>query len=133
MSQTPPPLTNDLYYDSPFNGFRILLPEGWVIEDHDSAIDPSVIEPETYFRFGELARICPENIAALPGIGGTHQRQVEKVASPDIIIIQFTELKSNPQFASVTVKTKLSLQLMYYHFTPKQLKPLPVSLAAVPI
>jgi hypothetical protein len=67
-------------------------------------------EVESYFGFAPLALICPED-AALPGIGGTHQCQAGEVGAPDISIVRFTELKSNPQFASVLRQNKTIVPL----------------------
>ncbi|MGH9926023.1 MAG: hypothetical protein ACRD5B_11680 [Nitrososphaeraceae archaeon] len=115
MAQAPAPLLDDLYYDSPFNGFRVRLPDGWVIEDLDSAVDPSVTDFEPYFGFAVVATICEED-AALPGIGGTHQCQ-EEVESPEILIMRFPELKSKPEFASVLRQNKsiIPLDLLPLH------------------
>lgn len=112
MAQTsaaPLSVVEDLYYNSPFNGFRILLPDGWVIEDYDSAVDPTVTQIETYFGFAPLARICPED-AALPGVGGTFQCQ-GGTASESIMIMRFSDLKSKPEFASVVRQNKTIVPL----------------------
>ena len=51
-------------FESEDDGFRLQVPQGWVIEDHDNL---------TYEGYSEedIAMLCPAN-EALPGIGGEY-------------------------------------------------------------
>ena len=80
--------TADRTFESEEDGFRLQVPQGWVIEDHDN----------TSFESGSenIAMLCLEN-EALPGLGGEYNCQAADV-SDRIIIDRWSDLQSMPEF-----------------------------------
>lgn len=73
----------DRTYQSEEDSFRLLVPQGWVIQD-------DVID------FDTIALLCPEK-DALPGIGGAHNCQAANLTD-SIFITRWSDLPSRPEF-----------------------------------
>jgi hypothetical protein len=93
---TTPQLTT--IYQSTVDGFRIGVPEGWVVEDTDNT-SPSSQDSERQLGFGILAKLCPQSQAS-QNINGTYTCSSE--ATTDFRIMRFAELKTRPEFANAT-------------------------------
>nr|MDQ3853091.1 hypothetical protein [Thermoproteota archaeon] len=93
---TTPQLTT--IYQSTVDGFRIGVPEGWVVEDTDNT-SPSSQYSERELGFGILAKLCPQSQAS-QDINGTYICSSE--ATTDFRIMRFAELKTRPEFANAT-------------------------------
>ena len=79
---------SDRTFQSEEDGFRLQIPQGWVIEDHDNVS----LQPN-----GEgAAMLCLEN-EALPGIGGEYNCQAANV-SDAIFINRWPDMQSMPEF-----------------------------------
>jgi hypothetical protein len=76
-------------FESEDDGFRIQIPQGWVIEDHDNI---------TYEGFydEDIAMLCPAN-EALPGIGGEYNCLAADITDY-IVITRYPDLQSMPEF-----------------------------------
>jgi hypothetical protein len=78
-------------FESEDDGFRLQVPEGWVIED----IENIPTEPNSE----DLALLCPEN-EALPAIGGEYNCLAANLT--DVIYIsRWPDLQSMPEFQDV--------------------------------
>lgn len=93
---TTPQLTT--IYQSTVDGFRIGVPEGWVVEDTDNT-SPSSQYSERQLGFGILAELCPQSQAS-QDINGTYTCSSE--ATTNFTIMRFAELKTRPEFANAT-------------------------------
>jgi hypothetical protein len=81
-------LSADRIFESEEDGFRVQVPQGWVIEDTEN----TPIEPN-----GEaIAMLCLEN-EALPGIGGEHNCQAAS-RTDAFYISMWPDLQSMPEF-----------------------------------
>ncbi|HEX6280726.1 MAG TPA: hypothetical protein VFZ67_00720, partial [Nitrososphaera sp.] len=85
-------------YESEEDGFRLQVPQGWVIEDDDNT-NPELLDIEEGLGFIFLAMLCLE-VEALPGVGGTFQCEPESL-SQDVGIARFKDLQSRPEFATL--------------------------------
>lgn len=79
-------------YQSEENGFRLQVPEGWVIQDGDDVIDSTTLDSGSE----DVAVLCPEK-DALPGIGGAHNCQAANLTD-SIFITRWSDLPSRPEF-----------------------------------
>jgi hypothetical protein len=79
---------SDRTYQSEDDGFRLQVPQGWVIEDHDNI--PQGPNGES------AALLCLEN-EALPGLGGEHNCQAANLTDAIYINI-WPDLQSMPEF-----------------------------------
>jgi len=77
-------------FESEDDGFRLQVPQGWVIEDFENEIDPADPNLES------LAVLCLEN-EALPGIGGEHNCQAAN-RTASFLIARWPDLQSMPEF-----------------------------------
>jgi len=77
-------------FESEDDGFRLQIPQGWVIEDHDNERDSA--DP----NIENLAMLCLEN-EALPGIGGEHNCQAANYSGA-VFISRWPDLQSMPEF-----------------------------------
>ena len=85
-------------YQSTADGFRIGVPEGWVIEDINNTL-PLFQNLERQLGFAPLAMICPQEQASR-SINGTYV--CPEQASPALRIIRFADLQTRPEFANTT-------------------------------
>jgi hypothetical protein len=107
---------SDRSFESEEDGFRLQVPAGWVIEDHDTIpfFEPSGAASAA--SAGEqMAVMCLEN-EALPGLGGEYNCQAG--ALTDIIFInRYPDLQSLPEFeddtAQPTTNDLLALWIQY--------------------
>jgi hypothetical protein len=77
------------------DGFRFVLPQGWVIQDIDQTkLDPSVDRRLGYSLF---AIVCPES-QALPAVGGLHNCEEADFGTP-IYIVKDWRLNEKPEFS----------------------------------
>jgi hypothetical protein len=83
----------DRIFESEDDGFRLQIPQGWVIEDHDNI---------TYEGYSEedIALLCPAN-EALPGIGGEYNCLAANTTD-FINIIRVPDLQAVPEFQDLT-------------------------------
>jgi hypothetical protein len=79
----------DRTYQSEEDGFRLQIPQGWVIDYND-------IENPLDSNNNIIAMICPEN-EALPGIGGESNCQAANLTDA-IFINRWSDLQSMPEF-----------------------------------
>ena len=94
-------------FESEEDGFRLQIPEGWVIQDHDIISTP---EPNTR----DAAVLCLES-EALPAVGGGANCQAG--ALTDIIaIVKWPDLQSMPEFENVSMPTTNDLVALYVQF-----------------
>jgi hypothetical protein len=79
-------------FESEEDGFRLQVPQGWVIQDEGNQMSPD--------GTSELvAALCPED-EALPGIGG--ESNCQQANTTDIIYInRWADLQSRPEFEGV--------------------------------
>jgi hypothetical protein len=90
-TQTAAAQSSDRIFESKDDGFRLQIPQGWVIQADDIISDPNI---ET------IAILCLEN-EALPAIGGGHNCQ--GAALTDMILIdRWSDLQSRPEFENIT-------------------------------
>lgn len=75
-------------FESEEEGFRLQIPQGWVIED----LDNTPFQPYAE----NIAMLCLEN-EALPGIGGEHNCQAANFTDA-IFINRWSDLQSIPEF-----------------------------------
>ena len=93
---TTPQLTT--IYQSTVDGFRIGVPEGWVVEDTDNTSSTSQYS-ERQLGLGILAILCPQSQAS-QDINGAYSCPSE--GTTDFRIMRFAELKTRPEFANAT-------------------------------
>jgi hypothetical protein len=77
-------------FESEEDGFRLQIPQGWVIQDEDiitAPVDPII---ET------IAMLCLEN-EALPDVGGDYNCEAASLTD-SILINRFPDLQSRPEF-----------------------------------
>ena len=79
----------DRIFESEEDGFRLQIPQGWVIQGDD------IFTPSDQ-SFDNVAMLCLEN-EALPGIGGKHNCQSANLTD-SIFINKWSDLQSMPQF-----------------------------------
>lgn len=98
---------SDRTFQSEEDGYRLQIPQGWVIQDDDIMSDPNI---ET------IAILCLEN-EALPAIGGGYN--CEGAALTDMIWIdRWSDLQSRPEFenitsGNITTNDLLALRIQY--------------------
>jgi plastocyanin len=92
-----PPTT---VFQSNVDGFRIGLPEGWVVEDTDNT-SPSAQNAERAQSVSFLATLCPQS-EALPAIGGKYT--CASSAQEYVLIFRYVDLMSRPEFAAVALE-----------------------------
>jgi hypothetical protein len=78
-------------FESEDDGFRLQIPEGWVIEDVDNMPVDENRE--------DIALLCPEN-DALPGIGGEYNCLAANYTDA-IYISRWPDLQSIPEFEDI--------------------------------
>jgi hypothetical protein len=84
--------TADRTFESEEDGFRLQIPQGWVIQDD------TLTPPEQGHEF--IATLCLEN-EALPAVGGEYN--CEAAARTDEISIErWPDLQSRPEFENIT-------------------------------
>jgi hypothetical protein len=88
-------------YQSNADGFRIGVPNGWIIEDINNTT-PANQQAEVQYGAGILARLCPKG-QAIPEIAGTYRCAQE---SQGVVVARFGNLKSRPEFAGVVRENK---------------------------
>ena len=93
---TTPQLTT--IYQSTVDGFRIGVPEGWVVEDTNNT-SPTSLYSERQLGLGILAILCPQSQAS-QDINGAYSCPSE--GTTDFRIMRFAELKTRPEFANAT-------------------------------
>jgi hypothetical protein len=93
---TTPQLTT--IYQSTVDGFRIGVPEGWVVEDTDNT-SPTSLYSERQLGLGILAILCPQSQAS-QDINGAYSCPSE--GTTDFRIMRFAELETRPEFANAT-------------------------------
>jgi hypothetical protein len=83
-------------FESQEGGFRLQVPEGWVIQDGDDIIDSTTLDSGSE----DVAVLCPEK-DALPGIGGAHNCQAANLTD-SIFITRWSDLQSRPEFENAS-------------------------------
>ena len=82
--------STDRIFTSEVDGFRLQLPQGWVIQDEDFIVVP--IDP----NIEPIATLCLEN-EALPDVGGDYNCDAASLTD-SIFINRFPDLQSRPEF-----------------------------------
>src|SRR5688572_6271053 len=81
-------------FESENDGFRLQIPQGWVIEDYENF--PDSTDP----NIEHIAMLCPAN-EALPGIGGEYNCQAANTTD-FIAISRVPDLQAVPEFEDIT-------------------------------
>ena len=83
---------SDRSFESEVDGFRLQVPQGWVIEDNENIpTEPLGIE--------DIALLCPQN-EALPAIGGEYNCLAANL-SDGIFISRYPDLQSMPELQDI--------------------------------
>jgi hypothetical protein len=93
-------------FESEEDGFRLQIPEGWVIEDNENV----PLEPN---REG-IAGLCPES-EALPAVGGEYNCQAANLTD-SIPVSRWPDLRAMPEFENVTMPTTNDLVALYIQY-----------------
>jgi hypothetical protein len=103
--------TTDRTFESQKDGFRLQIPQGWVIQDENIPSDPNI---ET------IAILCLQN-EALPAVGGGHNCIAGKLTD-FISIDRWSDLRSRPEFENIsssnytiTTDDLLALRIQYIY------------------
>jgi hypothetical protein len=88
-------------FQSDVDGFRLEVPNKWIIEDIDNTA-PNALQAERILGGGLLARLCPEDLA-IPQISGKHSCAQ---ATDYVLIFRYSDLKSRPEFADIIQKNR---------------------------
>ena len=97
------------------DGFSVVVPEGWVVEDVSST-DTSALLAEVLEGYRILAQLCPQ-AQALPDIGSTYKCED---AQDRIYINRYPNLAGEPEFASIANNNKITNE----HFLEYQISKL---------
>jgi plastocyanin len=90
-------------FQSTEDGFRVHVPEGWVVQDIQNTGLMTTVESNKGYVF--LAIICPQE-EALPGIGGLNSCEQ---AGRSVTIWRYLDLGSRPEFAVITNPANISI------------------------
>lgn len=105
---TPAVLAQEIF-ESEDDGFRLQVPQGWVIEDSNNVSLGGNIE--------NIALLCLEN-EALPGLAGEHNCQAANLTD-SIFIDRWVDLQSLPEFQdqenniTITTNDLVALWIQY--------------------
>jgi len=95
------------YYQNTPDGYRVLLPDGWIVEDKNNDESASVTAQQVNIYGSDiLADFCPEGETLLPAIGGGFQCGAESVLSETLELVKFPDLHSRPEFAALLSQNK---------------------------
>jgi hypothetical protein len=83
-------------FQSNVDGFRVGVPNAWIIEDIDNTA-PNALQAERILGGGLLARLCPEHLAT-PEISAKYSCAQ---AMDYVLIFRYADLKSRPEFADI--------------------------------
>jgi|SRR5215212_134713 len=83
---------------NPDDGFRIRVPEGWIISDINNTLPAMQLE-EQQTGSAVLAELCPQE-GAIPQIGGGLSCTPSE-ETPRVLVIRFVNLTSRPEFATL--------------------------------
>jgi plastocyanin len=107
------------------DGFRIQVPNGWVVQDLNSD-DPALQQYRNQYGGELLAFICPQD-QALPIIGGLYECTIESPDDVDVEAFRFVDLQTRPELAvlasqnrSVTTSDLVALYIEYLRETQPQ-------------
>lgn len=104
-------------FQSISDGFRVQVPNGWVVQDLNST-ESWVQQNIAQYDVEILAYMCPQN-QALPSIGGLYSCPSD--TQTQVVFSRFVDLQSKPEIAalarenrSITTSDLLALYLDYY-------------------
>ena len=83
---------------NPDDGFRIQVPEGWIISDVNNTL-PAMQLQEQQYGSTVLAELCPQE-GAIPQIGGGLSCTPSE-ETPRVLVTRFANLTSRPEFATL--------------------------------
>jgi hypothetical protein len=99
MATTTTAAQSDRIFQSEEGDFRLQIPQGWVIQDHDFI-------PDQDPNIETMAILCLEN-EALPALGGGYN--CEAAALTDLIVInRWSDLQSMPEFQQSKSSTNIT-------------------------
>ncbi len=115
LSTLPPPVQQILdsfelvilpkTFQSNEDGFRVQVPNGWVLEDINST-DPRFEQPSIEHGVELLARLCPQD-EALPAIErGSYTCLFDSLTDRKVEILRFADLRTIPEFSALTRENK---------------------------
>jgi hypothetical protein len=81
---------------NPDDGFRIQVPEGWIISDVNNTLPVMQLEEQQYGS-ALLAELCPQE-GAIPQIGGELSCTPSE-ETPRVLVVRYANLTSRPEFA----------------------------------
>ena len=106
------------------DGFRIQVPNGWVVQDLNS--DDLALQHRSQYGVELLAFMCPQD-QALPVIGGLYECTLESADDVDVEAFRFVDLQTRPELAalasqnrSVTTSDLVALYIEYLRETQPQ-------------
>jgi hypothetical protein len=96
------------FFQSMDDGFRVLVPEGWVIDDVDNT--GSTLSEESTQDYAMLAQLCPEEEQqeqpTVPGIGGSDDTSICQGSENDVIfIVRYHDLDNSLQVRNNVTST----------------------------
>jgi plastocyanin len=104
-------------FQSITDGFRVQVPNGWVVQDINST-ESWVQQNIAQYGVEQLAYMCPQN-QALPAVGGLYSCPSD--TQTQVVFSRFVDLQSRPEIAalarenrSITTSDLLALYLDYY-------------------
>jgi hypothetical protein len=114
-SRQPAVIQNPTLFQNIDDGFRVQVPEGWVIQDVNNT-GSTLIEESTQ-GYGILAQLCPEEEQAPPNVGGgSLYGSCEGVQQNIIYILRYPSLDTELQSAfGVSTNSITTDNVLLYH------------------
>ena len=91
-------------FQSISDGFRVQVPNGWVVEDINST-EPRVQQTLRQYGVEYLAAMCPQN-QALPAIGGLYSCPIQSPTAVGVTFYKFVDLHSRPELSALARQNK---------------------------
>lgn len=96
---------NNNYYQNAMDGFRVQIPEGWVMDDIDNTGLAALALGEQ-LGFELLAVLCPQD-QALPAIGGAYRCPIESnLLTTSVYLFRYSNLQDRRDFAPIIAQNK---------------------------
>ena len=113
---------NNNYYQNAMDGFRVQVPEGWVMDDIDNTGLAALALGEQ-LGIELLAIMCPQD-QALPAVGGTYRCPIESnLLTTSVNLFRYSNLHDRREFAPVIEQNKnitiSDLFAFHIQFTPE--------------
>jgi hypothetical protein len=116
----PPAVYGQEMFESEENGYRLQIPEGWVIQENED-VESSIDE----VGFAIVAMLCKED-EALPAIGQGGEHNCASAELTDTILINmWPDLSSRPEFQNASIITTddlVALHIQDIHHASSQIR-----------